>query len=156
MSLICLCVVKNVRKQSEIDLCTQQIEMIAKHHKRGIKYFVDWSEPFISSIQRDSLVINIVDSPESNNCELFLLPDGWFCNGQTDRLSFRERMKFLQDISNVFINRKYRVDLYLGQSGTCPEEVTSVRLCNHDLVDYLTKTIGIEGADNGMHICLVP
>lgn len=156
MSLICLSVVEDIRKHSEIVFYTQQIETLAKQHERGIKFFVDWSEPLISHIQKDSFVINILDCPESDNCELFLLPDGWYSNGRTDNLAFRERMKFLQDISSVFIDRKYNVELYLGQSGTHPEDFFNVTLKNNDLVDYLAKTVGVDGVDSGVHISVIP
>ena len=156
MSLFCLCVVENIRTKNEIVFYTQQIEIRAKHYKRGIKFFVDWSEPLMSHIQKDALVINILDCPEADNCELFLLPDGWYSNGQTNTLTLRERMKFLQNISKVFINGEYKVDLYLGQSGTDQEDFFDVTLKSNDLVDYLTKTVGINGVDDGLHINVIP
>lgn len=157
MSLFCICVVENIKKDSEITLYTQQLETLAKQHKRGIKFFVDWPEPLLSRIQKDSLVMNMNDSPESDNCELFLLPDGWYHNGRTNKLAFRERMKFLEDVSSIFIDRKYSVELYLGLSGTDPEDFFDVSLKNNDLADYLAKTIGVEGIDfDGVHIRIIP
>lgn len=157
MSLICLCVVENVKKDGKIDFYTQQLETLAKRHKRGIKFSVDWPEPLLSHIQKDSLVINILDCPESDNCELFLLPDGWYCNGLTNNLAFRERMKFLQDISDVFINGQCGVEIYLGLSGTNPEDFFDVSLKNDVLTDYLAKTVGVDGIDsNGVHISVIP
>lgn len=156
MSLFCLCIVGDIKNNSEIAFFTQQIKSLAKHNNRGIKFFVDWSEPLISRIQKDSLIINILDSPASDNCELFLLPDGWYNNGNTNKLAFSKRMKFLQDVSNIFINRKYSVELYLGQSGTHPDDFFDVTLKNHNLIDYLTKTVGVYGADDGVHISIVP
>jgi len=155
MSLFCLCVVENIRENSEVIFYTQQIKTIAKHYKRGIKFVVDWYEPIISCIQKDSLVINILDCSECDNCELFLLPDGWYSNGQTNKLAFRERMKFLQDICNIFIDGKYSVDLYLGQSGIRPEEFVDVTINSKDLTDYLTKTIGVNGIEDGVHISII-
>ena len=155
MSLICLYTVKNIRNNSEKDFFIQQIKTLAKHNNRGIKFFVGWSEPLISHIQKDSLIINIFDSPESDNCELFLLPDGWYINGHTNKSAFSERMKFLQEISNIFIDKKYAIELYLGQSGTHPDDFFDVTLQNHELIDYLTKTVGAGGVDNGVHINII-
>lgn len=156
MSLICLCVVENIRKNSEIVFYKQQLETVAKHHKRGVKFSVDWSEPIISHIQKDSFIINITDCPESDNCELFLLPDGWYVNGYTNKLPFRERMKFLQDISNIFNSNNYNADLYLGLSGTEPEDFLSITLKNNNLVDYLSDTVGVNGIDfDGVRIKVV-
>ena len=70
MSLICLCVVKNIKENCEVAFYTQQLETLAIRHKRGIKFFIDWPEPLISRIQKDSFVINILDCSGSDNCEL--------------------------------------------------------------------------------------
>lgn len=157
MSLICLCIVENIKKDSEIVFYTQQLETLAKQHKRGIKFFVDWPEPLLSHIQKDSLVVSISDCPESDNCELFLLPDGWYHNGRTNKLAFRERMKFLEDVSSIFLNGKYNIEIYLGLSGTEPEDFVNVSLKNTDLADYLAKTVGVDGIDfNGWHISVIP
>lgn len=155
MSLICLCIVEDIRNNNDILFYTRQLETIAKNHNRGIKFFVDWSEPVISFIQKDSFIINILDCPTSNNCELFLLPDGWYSNGQADEVAFRERMTFLQEVTSVFISRGHGVELYLGQSGTHPEDFFDVTLNNNDLSGYLAKTIGVDGIDDGVHISII-
>ena len=155
MSLICLCVVEDIRKNSDVAVYTQQLETLASCHKRGIKFFVDWFEPLISYVQEDAFIINILDYPNSDNCELLLQPDGWYCNGQADKLPFRERMKFLQDVCSIFINRKHSVELYLGQSGIYPEDFERVTLKINDLVGYLAKTIGVNGVNDGVHISVV-
>lgn len=156
MSLICLCVVETIKMKLETEFYTQYLDMLAKQHKRGIKFCVDWSEPLLSSIQKDSFVVNVVDNPQADNCEMFLLPDGWYSNGNTNKVEFRERMKFLQELSGFFISRKHNVELYLGQSGTNLEDFFDVTLKINDLVDYLLKTVGVDGADDGVHISVVP
>ena len=65
-------------------------------------------------------------------------------------------MKFLQDVCSIFINKKHSVELYLGQNGTYPEEFFDLTLKNSELVDYLAKTIGVNGVDDGMHINIIP
>ena len=154
MSLFCLCVIDNFDKEDLLTY-TNQIEMHAKEYNRGIKYEVDWPEPIVEHIKKDSLIINIVDCPENDNCEMFLLPDNWYFNESTNKLPFKDRIKFLQDISELFINNSCSVDIYLGQSGTNPEEFIDVWLKNSDLVDYLTNTIGVYGIDDGVHINIV-
>ena len=155
MSLFCFCIVENIKK-SEIDLCSQKLKTLAKKHNRGIKFSIDWSDPILSGIKKDSFIINITDNPESDNCELFLLPDGWYYNGETNELAFSERMLLLQDISNVFIDRGYIVEIFLGVSGMRPDELFNVKLKMEDLINYLTKTVGVVGADGGTHISIIP
>lgn len=156
MSLFCLCVVESIRGNSEFASYMQQIESLAMRHNHGVKFFVDWYEPIVFRIPEEAFLVNILDNPKSDNCELLFLPDGWYNNGETSSLAFRERMNFLLDVTNTFINRKYRVDIYLGQSGTLPEEYSDIILTNKDLVDYLTKTIGVSGINDGVHIGVIP
>lgn len=156
MSSFCICVVEDIKRDNELVFYMQQLEILAQNHKRGIKFFIDWPEPIISRIQENSLIINILDCPESNNCELFLQPDGWYSNGRTDKLAFRERMHFLQDIAKFFIYRKHSVDLYIGQSGADPEDFFDITLKSNDLADFLTKTVGVVGVDDGVHIGVIP
>lgn len=155
MSLFCFCVVENIKKIEMVSY-SQQLKALAKQHNRGIKFQIDWAEPILSSVKKDAFVINITDSPESDNCELFLMPDGWYCNGKTNELSFSERMKFLQDISSVFIDRGYGIEIYFGLSGMQPYEFLNVKLRNKDLVYYLAKTVGVNGAEEGAHISIIP
>ena len=152
MSLFCLCVVEGIIEKNKTVFYAQQIETLAKYYKCGITFTINWTEPLALHIEKDALIINILDSPETDNCELFLLPDGWYCNGETNQLSFKERMRFLQDICNVFINENYCIDLYFGQSGTEPREFFNVTLKNNELVEYLTKTVGTYGVDDGILI----
>lgn len=156
MSLICLGVVESLTSISEKAYYSKKLETIAKHHKRGIRFTIDWSEPIISHIQDDAFVISILDCPETDNCELFLLPDGWYYNGKADHLAFYDRMKLLQDISDMFIYDKYSIEWYFGLSGILPEEFPTVVLKVECLTDYLTQTIGIDGADAGLHIRINP
>ena len=154
MSLICLCVVKDVRCEKEKNFYIKQIEELAKQNKRGVKFYIDWFEPLLSYINKDSFVINILDSPKSDNCELLLLPDNWSINGISDKLSFRERICFLQDIAKVFVNRNHSVELYLSESGTCIEDFLNITLKINNLVNYLSESVGIYGIDDGLHISI--
>ncbi len=155
MSLICLCIT-DVSDKSEVVFYRQRLEALANYHKCGILFSVDWPEPIVTHNNKDSFIINIVDCPASENCELFLLPDGWYYNGCTNSLTFKERMSFLQDIASILIEGRHHIDFYLGQSGTAPEEFVDITLQCQDLIEYLSQTIGIDGADNGVHISIIP
>ena len=156
MSLFCFCVVDDYIEESKVQFYAIQIEKIAKKNNIGIKFHVDWIEPILSHIKKDALFINLVDSPGSDNCELLFLPDGWYFNAQTNEKTFKERMRFLQEISDILIKDKHCVNLYLGQSGTLLEEFIFVELKKNELVDYLTKNIGLYGVDEALHITIVP
>lgn len=152
MSLICVCVVENVKIESDKSEYIKRLKQFARYYNRGIKFNIDWSEPFVSCLQADSFVVNILDAPDSDNCELFLQPDGWFCNGRIDKTPFKVRMKFLEEICASFVNKKRSVMLYLSQSGTHPNDFERVTLRINDLVEYLTKTVGVNGIKDGVQI----
>ena len=156
MSLFCLCVVESIREKSEVALCARQLELIAKQYNRGVKFFADWSDPFVSDIQKQSFIMNITDGPSFSNCELFLLPDGWYYNGKTNKLPFRERMEFLKSVVSFFAEKKCVVDLYLGVSGICAQEFTHFTVSVNELMDCLVKTVGTHGAEESVHISITP
>ena len=151
MSAICLCVVDHV-EHNEKKLYAQQLEALAKQYNRKLRFSVDWVEPLTQEISRDSYVVNVFDDPQSDNCEMLLLPDGWWHNGKTNNLTFEERMAFLYDLCRTFTDNKYYVDLYLLQSGMESADCINITLDICDLKDYLIKTVGIVGVDCGWHI----
>lgn len=155
MSLICLCIA-DIKEKEEIVFYSQSLTKLADYYKRGIEFSVDWSEPIVDYVKDNYFIINLLDYPNSNNCEMLLLPDGWYHNGYTNDLVFKERMRFLQDIANMLIEGNYRVEFYIGCSGMKTEEFLDVEVkCQH-LIDYLEETVGSEGAEEGIHIIVVP
>lgn len=154
MSSVCLCVIDNIKEKSDKLFCSKQIEELAKYYQCGIKCGVDWLEPFVSHIKKDSFVINIVDYPKCDNCEMFLLPDGWYNNGQSNKLPFIERIKLLQDISRFLLKKNNPVSFYIAQSGTSFDEFSHITLEINNLTDYLAKTIGTYGLEDGVHIII--
>lgn len=153
MSSICLFAAKGITAEKKKKYI-HDIQKLVIDYKRGVKFFIAWSESMVLDIQKDSFIVNIVDSPKSDNCEMFLLPDGWFCNGKTAQLPFKSRMRLLEKIALLFEENVDDVELYIGQSGSQPEELLNVVIKGHELADYLSKTIGIYGADEGLHICI--
>lgn len=159
MSLFCLCVVDNIDRRrigekNEMPF-NKEIGILERKYKIGINYSVDWLEPIMMHFKEHSILLSISDSPMSSNCELFLLPDGWFVNGFTNEIRFKERMIVLQEISALFPIDQFDVNLYLAQSGTCCEDYTYIELKSSQLADYLTDTIGKQGIDMGIHIHVI-
>lgn len=154
MSLVCLCVIDNIEEKSDKFFCFKQIEELAEQYQCGIKCGVDWFEPFVSHIKKDSFVINIVDYPKYDNCEMFLLPDGWYNNGKSNKSLFVERIKLLQDVSSFLIDKNNSVSFYIAQSGTSFDEFSHITLKTNELTAYLAKTLGTYGLEDGVHIII--
>ena len=75
MSSICLFAAKGITAEKKKKYI-HDIQKLVIDYKRGVKFFIAWSESMVLDIQKDSFIVNIVDSPKSDNCEMFLLPDG--------------------------------------------------------------------------------
>lgn len=155
MSLFCVFVANGIAKRNEIEVCVQQIHALAQKYKRGIKWTIDWNEPTLTHIPTDALLVNILDCSNADNCELLLLPDGWYSNGQTNHQAFKERMRFLQDVSEVLCKWAGKTHLYLGESGSCKEEFVNVSVRCDCIAEYLANSVGITGVDGGIHIDLL-
>ena len=95
MSTICICIVRTMKEQGDKVRYKAQIEPIARRWNCGVKFSVDWPEPIVACAMDDSLVVDITDYPGANNCELLLLPDGWYYNGCTNAVPFRDRYSVL-------------------------------------------------------------
>ena len=63
-------------------------------------------------------MISISNHSKYDNCEMFLLPDGCLYNGKTNPVSFSYRMSVLEDITSALQKSNYRVEWFIGDSGT--------------------------------------
>ncbi|MBR6610351.1 MAG: hypothetical protein IKK99_09065 [Oscillospiraceae bacterium] len=153
MSLFCICVV-DIAKNNTTELYKQHLEKIARSHNRGIKFSINWDEPFMKNINNRAFIINLLDNPFSDNCEMLLLPDGWYYNGITNDISFVKRMQYIQEVVNVFRLENYNIDLYIGSSGMETDEFVEASVNYSDLINILVKTIGVDGPEEGMHIII--
>ena len=73
-------------------LCRSRLMSIAKAHGRDVAFSVDWSEPIIEYLNNSHVVISLLDDPGADNCEMLLLPDGWYHNGCTNEVLFEKRI----------------------------------------------------------------
>lgn len=155
MSLFCFCIIEDFTKKDDIIFYQQEIKTLAKIHGIGAKFSVDWSEPVLLSVNKNALVVNIVDLPQLNNCEMFLLPEGWKKNGISNIIPFRERMMFFQDFCQVFVDTKAKIDFYFGESGTDLDDFSHISLKSSELTNYLTRSVGASGLVDGIHLSVV-
>ena len=155
MSLFCVLVINDIETEKDRQSYVAEVEEVAKRYKRGVNFCVDWDEPALSDITENSFVVNVLDYPGSNNCELFLQPDDWLYNGYRNREEFEKRMCFLNDVLSIFKNVDKHVALLIGESGTPCEEVFEITLEYNLLVKYLTHTIGLNGAAGVVNITVL-
>ena len=149
---MCICAIKI--KEDKFSSHYLNLQKIANKYCRGISFRADWSDPLIDSLKSTYHIISFSDSPTSNDCELFMLPDGWFFNGNTNFEPFAERIKCLKDIIDYLTNNGFFVDIYIGWSGLDRKDFYDIKIKPHNLVSCLTSTIGQHGSEFGLHISI--
>ena len=151
MSHICLCVISGITNEVEMKYIKRIIQSLADSSDYGLKFSIDWIEPVVCKLDKNKLLISVQDSKTVDGCEMFLLPDDNIFYGYTNSKCFRERMVFLHQLSDIFLTIGYYVELYLGLSGTLPEEYEEFTVNRNNLIDLLSETVGIDG-DCSVHI----
>lgn len=157
MSLICLCVT-DINDQEEVLIYQDRLLGITKRHSRGVTFSIDWCEPIVETLKEGTMIINLVDSMDSDNCEMLLLPDGWYYGAHTNKFSFKQRMKFLYDVADVLLMDGHKAEFYIGLSGTNPDEFVEKTVRQDNFIDVLALTIGQAETDETQdyHIVVIP
>ena len=88
------------------------------------------------------MIVNLLDDIACDNCEMLLLPDGWFFASKTNKLSFKQRMEFLHDIAALLLASNHSVEFYIGSSGTNPDEFLEISVKQAGFIDALALLIG--------------
>lgn len=153
MSWICLCMTE---VYDQVDLYEEQLREIAAKHLRGISFSIDWKEPIFECKKGEMLIFSLSDGPAQENCEMLLLPDGWYVNGRTNWQPFPQRMVVLHEIASMLLERMHRVEFYIGLSGTQPDEYVTRSVQQSGLVEELCETVGREGGEAGVHLVVLP
>lgn len=151
MSLICLCVTDNI-EEKETMFYKESLTKLVNCYECGVVFSINWTEPIVEYLKDVGFVFGLVDYWGSNNCEMLLLPDGWYHNGYTNDVVFKERIQLLADVANMLLERGHRVEFYIGCSGMEPEDFFDSEIKCSYFIEFLEKTIGTEGAEIGLHI----
>ena len=98
----------------------------------------EYQEPLLDEYD-SPFVISIADAPKHDNCEMLLLPDGYYYNGRTNTNSFVERMAVLRDVVIFLRSVGQSVELFLGTSGTAYDEFVEFHTSAEDIAQMLEK-----------------
>lgn len=120
---------------------THEISRIVNKYGYSVFWGIDWVEPIITTLPSTVLLCNIADTSESNNCEMLLLPDGWYFNGRANTIPARTRMQVLEDVAEYVIDQGYPIEFFLGDSGTLANEYKHVHIDCHQLSDFLCNRL---------------
>lgn len=155
MSSLCLFVADLV-EVNDIKSLKKALCDISKKFERRIDFSIMWEEPmFFEFNVNDKLFFSISDSPDCDNCEMLFLPDGWVYNGKSNSINFKNRMSYLQCITDCVMESCQKLDIYIGQSGTEVNEFSNILVKRCFLSQILTETIGINGTESGFHFVVL-
>ena len=139
MSNICIGLIRAA--QTEHQLLMEMLLKITHEVGIGVSFNIDWNEPIWDECDENMLFFSICDSSISANCEMLLLPDGWFYNGKMSSIPFADRMIFLQAIAAAVLNMGYSIEYYVGISGTLIEEYCESSVPLHNVADFITNNL---------------
>ena len=115
MSKICIAV---LREQEPLNnYIKEELYSILEKNNLYCFFEVPYHEPFFNELGKFQM-ISISNHSKYDNCEMFLLPDGCLYNGKTNPVSFSYRMSVLEDITSALQKSNYRVEWFIGDSGT--------------------------------------
>lgn len=150
MSMVCIGYV--YAPKSSAEQYPRELIDIAKTHNRGIRFDIDWEEPFLHNLDKDMLCFSLSDSQSNDNADVLFLPDGWYINGETNDTPFVERMKFLCDVAKASLYAYERMGFFIGTSGTLYNEFYQSTVSLDNLLSLLTNSIGMLGDEIALHV----
>ena len=134
MSKICIIIINNPADYNPA--IRKNVASIIERHGLGVFFDSICDEPLLTCFS-NHCSIEIADTPSNNNCEMFLLPDSCYFNGKNNSYSFKNRMKILQEIIEFLYDSKFKLDLFLGDSGTDYDEFKTIKSLPHQLAEIL-------------------
>lgn len=154
MSMICIgCI--NAQSQECHRNLKSNISRLVHAHGYSVCWGIDWIEPIIETLPETTVLFSLTDGIEDDNCEMLLLPDGWFFNGRSNIISARERMQVLEELATYVIGQGHQVEFFLGNSGTLPDEYRHMHVAYYELSDFLWKQLEEINADSAMRVAVM-
>ena len=150
MSKICLALITNKSPEKEV---IARIKSIVNRVGYEVFFYDRMEEPIIDAY-RNSYIISFADSKNHDNCEMLLLPNGWYYNGITNSLTFIFRMGVIKRVINELIGQGCHVEFFVGDSGTLYDEFCHYE-CNINEFSQLIATKYADGIDIDLHISFV-
>ncbi len=119
---------------------------MSKENNLTVCYKLSYVEPFLD--KEDKLVFSISDNYLHNNCEMFLLPDNCLYNNKINLIPFSERLKTLECIIKVILDKVDEFNLFIGDSGLEYSDFLSFDIKIEEFASiankYLNSTIPID------------
>ncbi len=143
MSRICIGFIKIDEMPFEKD----QLISVARENELNILLNMSYEEPIMTYFKNDYIYFNFVDS-SMNNCEMLLLPDNCYYNGEGSNILFQERMKKIENFLKELLAGKNKIDIFIGDSGTEYNGFKEISLGINDFSNIATQYLNcVENGD---------
>lgn len=116
------------------------VRFVAKTYGMGVCFDTPVNEPFLQEYACPDLLFTISDTEETENCELFFLPDGWTINGAENPVPFVQRMKILQQFAYRLSNICERLEILIGDSGMDLDDFALCEIAAKDIPSVMVNT----------------
>ena len=151
MSLICIGVTHPNSPEQFVNL-KKKLLRVAANNGRGISFQIDWHEPIVDALAHSDMMFSLSDSPKQEMCEMLLLPNGWYCNGETNSSSLQTRMCLLQELAAAILSDGLPVEYYIGLSGEPMEEYDTFTFTVSELPSKLENLIDSFTCEYAIHL----
>ena len=136
MSKICIGVL--TINDSQPSILLEQLHSLLERYELTIFSELVYEEPFLNQYHMENVfVFSISDSKLYDNCEMLLLPDNCFLNGEKNDTPFEKRMRYLEEILLELLKNNDRIDMFIADSGTQFDEFEDIHI---GISDFLSIT----------------
>lgn len=120
MSKICIAILNDDVSTERI---TTAIQPLLKRYNLAVSYKLTYDEPLLEKYRNKAYkMFSFADNVYYDNCEMFLLPDNCFFNGQKNSIPFQARMQLLEEIFERVLDFTPKIEVFIGDSGTRYDE----------------------------------
>lgn len=138
MSKLCIAVFNDF---SGVTKLKKQISHLLASQNLGVFFELSNDEPALSRFQSDDVVFcSLSDNFKVDNCEMLLLPDNCFSNGEQNTVPFQKRMKQIESVIKIILDSLQSVELFIGDSGVLWDEYTHYDIIVDDFL-YIASSL---------------
>ena len=137
MSKIVVIFLYNVDKPAE---AVSIIHSIGKEFGIGVHFNAPNNEPFLKECACPDLLFTISDDERTDNCEHFVLPDGWTINGAENPVPFVQRMRILRQIAYSLNTLCEQVEILVGESGMDLDDFVLYEVMAKDIPNVMASS----------------
>lgn len=109
---------------------------------------IGYVEPFFSEFELSKyFVLSVADNKNYDNCEMLLVPDNCYINGEKSNSLFDNRMINLKNILIAFFAFTREVHLFIGDSGVLFDEFTHLSITHNEFLMHAHKLNSVSPPD---------